>query len=219
MQYYTNYIGYKQTNKKIGVIAVAPLLINSLPAIISLFSGLFGGGNEATKNINSLINSTKLQLENLQPRDRLGLLLAVAEQINIPSGRDYMVKTLFLWYKTNYINDYKTLLPEDKQYYNNFLNKAIQQNPGGTSPWGEILGFTLDGNGFKNIAIQSMFTNDEINYNQKIVPKITNSSNNVFSPNNVTSAINKTNSSATNNLLLYGGIGLGLLLILKKKKK
>lgn len=140
MSYYTNYIGFKQINKSVGVIAVAPLLINSLPAIISLFSGLFGGGNEATKNVNSLINSTKLQLENLQPRDRLGLLLAVAEQINIPSGRDYMVKTLFLWYKTNYINDYKTLLPEDKQYYNNFLNKAIQQNPGGTSPWGEILG-------------------------------------------------------------------------------
>jgi hypothetical protein len=234
MQYYTNYIGYKQTNKKIGVIAIAPLVVNLLPQIVSLFSGLFGGGAEA--DALKLVDSVKPQLQTLEPRDRLALVLAAAEQLNNVDARDIMVKNLFLWYKTNYPNDYKTLIAEDKEYYNNFLNTAIQKNPDGKIPPPDIFSqqdyYSASSffrpirqepkgkkDGFKIIAEQSMFTNNEINYNQQSSSSITNSSNNVLNPNNVTTPINKTNISTTSNLLLYGGIGLGLLLILKKKKK
>ena len=229
MQYYTNYIGYKQTNKGVGVIAIAPLVVNLLPQIVSLFSGLFGGGVEA--DAIKLIDSVKPQLQGLETRDRLALVLAAAEQLNNVDARDIMVENLFLWYKTNYPNDYKTLIVQDKEYYNNFLNTAIQKNPDGRIPPPTFFAqqdyYASSSffrgprkepkgkkDGFKIIAEQSMFTNNEINYNTQSVPGITNSSNNFFSPNNASNI-----TSSTNNLLLYGGIGLGLLLILKKKKK
>jgi hypothetical protein len=200
MSYYTNYIGYKQTGKQIGfgeatiatggTLAPVTLIIDAaiafLPALIPWISNAF---KHPAKDAIKIIDTIKPQMANSNPRDRLGLVLAAAQKIS-PDARDVSAEKLFLWYKLNYPNDYQTLLPQDKEYYNKYLATGIQTQ--------------ADGNNFWANSQRAMFTNAEINYNATPVEAASNILSNV--------------TKSTSSLLLYLGIGLGLFLILKKKK-
>jgi len=187
--YYNNYIQYKPNDKQIGVIPIALVVKGAftiLPAIIPWISNAF---KHPAKDAIKIIDNIKPQLASSEPRERLGLVLAAAEKIS-PAARDVMAEKLFVWYRLNYPNDYQTLLPEDKEYYNNFLANGVRTQP--------------PGNNFYADSQRAMFTNEEVNYNATPIQ----------SASNILSNVTKSTSS----ILLYLGIGLGLFLILKKKK-
>jgi hypothetical protein len=187
--YYNNYIQYRPSNKQIGIIPIALVVkgaITVLPLIVPWISNAF---KHPARDAIKIIDNIKPQLASSEPRDRLGLVLAAAQKIS-PDARDVSAERLFLWYRLNYPNDYQTLLPEDKEYYNNYLNTGIQTQ--------------ADGNNFWANSRRAMFTNEEINYNATPVQAASNILSNV--------------TKSTSSLLLYLGIGIGLFLILKKKK-
>lgn len=200
MSYYTNYIGFK----KIGVpgavtlatggaafpiTAVIDGAIALLPILIPFIGNAF---KHPARDAIKIIDGIKTQLANSDPRQRLALILASAQRIS-PDARDVAAEKLFLWYKTNYSQDYKDLSLEDKQYYNNYLINAINTQ--------------ADGNNFWANSRRAMFTSSELNYNANPIQTITNTASNIFS--NLTQSPSK--------LILYTGIGLGLYLILKNK--
>jgi hypothetical protein len=187
MSYHTNYIGYQKNNKQIGVIPIALVVkgaITVLPRLVPWITNIF---KHPARDAIKIIDAIKPQLANSEPRERLGLVLAAAQKIS-PNARDVSAEKLFLWYKLNYPNDYQSLLPQDKEYYNNYLATGIQTQ--------------ADGNNFWANSQRAMFTNAEINYNATPVEAASNILSNV--------------TKSTSSLLLYAGIGLGLLLILKK---
>jgi hypothetical protein len=188
MSYNSNYIQYRPNNKQIGVIPIALVVkgaLTVLPIIIPWISNAF---KHPAKDARRIIQDIKPQLASSEARERLGLVLAAAQKIS-PDARDVSAKELFVWYRLNYPNDYKNLLLEDKEYYNNYLASGIQTYP--------------DGNNFYADSRKAMFTNEQINYNATAVQSATNILSNV--------------TKSTSSLLLYLGIGLGLFLILKKK--
>jgi hypothetical protein len=202
MEYYTNYIGYKSTNKKIGegavtvatggaafpITAVIDVAIALLPVLIPWIGNAF---KHPARDAIKIIDGIKTQLANSDPRQRLALVIASAQRIS-KDARDVAAEKLFLWYKNNYNQDYKTLSIEDKQYYNKYLLNAINTQ--------------ADGNNFWANSQRAMFTNAELNYNASALQSLTSSASNVLT--NLTQSPSK--------LILYAGIGLGLYLILKK---
>ena len=192
MPYYTNYIGYKYINKQIGVIPIAAIVntaVKILPAIVPWIVNAF---KHPAKDARKIIAAIKTKLQNSDARQRLALVLATAGKIS-PAARDVAAEELFLWYKNNYNQDYKVLLVEDMEYYNNYLQNAIQTQ--------------ADGNNFWYNSKRAMFTTSEINYNASLLQQATTKVDNLFS--NLTQSPSK--------LILYTGIGLGLYLILKKQ--
>jgi hypothetical protein len=200
MPYYTNYIGYK----KIGVpgavtlgtggaafpiTAVIDVAIALLPVLIPWIGNAF---KHTARDAIKIIDGIKIQLANSDPRQRLALILASAQRISA-DARDVAAEKLFLWYKNNYSQDYKSLSIEDKQYYNKYLLNAINTQ--------------ADGNNFWANSQRAMFTNSELNYNANPLQTITNTASNIFT--NLTQSPSK--------LILYTGIGIGLYLILKNK--
>jgi len=193
MSYYTNYIGYKQ-NANIGTKFIPIYTGEPISSVIATAGAtLIASWNDwftrPAFDANRLINSVKPQLANIDARQRLALVLATSQKIS-PRARDVGAENLFLWYKNTYNEDYKVLSIEDKDYYNKFLATAIQTQ--------------ADGNNFWANSQRAMFTNQELNYNATPVEAASNILSNV--------------TSSTSSLLLYAGIGLGLFLILKKKK-
>ena len=193
MSYYTNYIGYKQ-NANIGTKFIPIYTGEPISSVIATAGAtLIASWNDwftrPAFDANRLINSVKPQLANIDARQRLALVLATSQKIS-PRARDVGAENLFLWYKNTYNEDYKVLSIEDKDYYNKFLATAIQTQ--------------ADGNNFWANSQRAMFTNQELNYNATPVEAASNILSNV--------------TKSTSSLLLYLGIGLGLFLILKKKK-
>jgi len=196
MAYYTNNIGYKQIpaigTKFIPIYTGEPISSVIATAGATLIASWEDWFTRPAFNANRLIDSVKPQLANIDARQRLALVLATAQKIS-PRARDVGAEKLFLWYKNTYNEDYKTLSLEDKEYYNKFLQTAIQTQ--------------ADGNNFWANSQRAMFTNSELNYNANPVQTITNTASNIFT--------NLTKSPSS--LILYTGIGLGLYLILKNK--
>ena len=193
MSYHTNYIGYKQ-NANIGTKFIPIYTGEPISSVIATAGAtLIASWNDwftrPAFDANRLINSVKPQLANIDARQRLALVLATSQKIS-PRARDVGAENLFLWYKNTYNEDYKILSIEDKEYYNKFLQTAIQTQ--------------ADGNNFWANSQRAMFTNQELNFNATPVEAASNILSNV--------------TKSTSSLLLYLGIGLGLFLILKKKK-
>jgi len=206
MSYHKNYIGYNSLtpNKRIGVpgattiatggaalpiTAVIDVALELLPILVPFVINAF---KHPARDANKLIDGIKPELSRLDPRGRLSLVLATAEKIP-NSARDVRAEKLLLWYKNNYPNDYKSLSFEDKAYYNKVLRIKMQTES--------------DGNRFYANSQLALFTNNQLNYNASTIEKGTN-------------IVNKLVTNITQNpssLLLYGGIGLGLLLMLKNK--
>jgi len=201
MQYYNNYIGYKQASKQIGIVpitaatggaalpitAIIDVALLAIPFLTKLFESDAASYNKFINNLNS-------QIQNQDARQRLGTIIAtgikLSNTLKIKIFADAFidrVADIFLWYRQNYPNDYQSLLTQDKQYYNDTI-LSLKNRIGSAS--------------VKAKYDKAMFTNTEINY--------------ISSPlqgaSNILSNLTKSPSS----LLLYGGIGLGLLLLLKK---
>lgn len=196
MSYYTNNIGYKQLNN-VGTTFVPIYTGEPISSVIAtagatLIASWDQWFSHPAADANRLIDSVKIQIKNADPRGRLALVLATSQKIS-PKARDVGAEKLFLWYKTNYSQDYKSLSFEDKDYYNKFLQTAIATQE--------------DGNNFWANSQRAMFTSSELNYNANPIQTITNTASNIFS--NLTQSPSK--------LILYTGIGLGLYLILKNK--
>ena len=196
MAYYTNNIGYKQL-KNVGttfipIVTGEPITSVIATAAATLIASWSDWFDHPAKDAIRLIDSTKIQIKNSEPRQRLALVIATAQKIS-PKARDVAAEKLFLWYKNTYNEDYKILSLEDKEYYNKFLQTAIATQG--------------DGNNFWANSQRAMFTNTELNYNASILQNITNTTSNIFT--NLTQSPSK--------LILYTGIGLGLYLILKKQ--
>jgi hypothetical protein len=205
MAYYTNYIGYKSINKRVGVApgavtaatggaafpitAVIDVVIGLLPVLIPWIGNAF---KHPARDANKLIDGIKKEMQSSDARKRLALVLAIAGRI-APAARDVAAEKLFLWYKNTYPEDYKALTIEDMQFYNDYLITAIRTQ--------------ADGNNFWYNSKRAMFTASELNYNASVLEKASSSASNILS--NLTQSPSK--------LILYGGIGLGLYLILKKQ--
>jgi hypothetical protein len=187
------YIGYNDnTNKSVGIVplvavaaakpivAIVTTAISVLPTIIPFISRAF---KSPAKDSRKIIDALKPQLINKDARERLGLVIAAGQKIDV-GAKDVEARELLLWYRQAYPNDYQILLPEDKIYFNNYI-LSIRNTRG-------------DGNNMYYNLNQAMFTEPEINYGVSPVQSITNILSN------------------KNNLLIYGGIALVLLLLLKK---
>jgi hypothetical protein len=136
-----------------------------------------------TSNSRKLINAIKPQLQSVDARERLGLVIATGQKISNKS-KDVEAKELLLWYRQAYPEDFRTLLVNDKLYFNDYLLSIKSR--------------FADGNNMYANLDRSMFTQAEINYNANPIQSITNIISN------------------KNNLLLYGGIALALILLIKK---
>ena len=196
MAYYTNNIGYKQMpaigTKFIPIYTGEPISSVIATAGATLIASWNDWFTRPAFDANRLIDSVKPKLANSDARQRLALVLATSQKIN-SRARDVGAEKLFLWYKNTYNEDYKTLSIEDKEYYNKFLQTAIQTQANGNNFWAN--------------SQRAMFTNSELNYNASALQNITSTATNIFS--NLTQSPSK--------LILYTGIGLSLYLILKKQ--
>ncbi len=182
------YIGYNNNtsnnvNATLGVIPIALVVkgaITALPYLIPFISNAF---KSPAKDSRKIIDALKPQLPGKDARERLGLVIAAGQKIDV-GAKDVEARELLLWYRQAYPNDYQILLPEDKIYFNNYI-LSIRNTRG-------------DGNNMYYNLDRAMFTEPEINYGVSPVQSITNILSN------------------KNNLLIYGGIALVLLLLLKK---
>jgi len=125
-----SYIGYREkVNDGVGVVplvavaaakpiaAIITTAISLLPTIIPFISNMF---KAPAKDAKRLIDALKPQLQSVQSRDRLGLVIATGQKI-ADSRKDVEAKELLLWYRQAYPEDFKTLLVEDKIFFNNYL--------------------------------------------------------------------------------------------------
>ena len=106
-------------------------------------------------------------------------------------AKDVSAKELVLWYRLNYPNDYMTLTPDAKTYFNKYLISAAQQ--------------ATDVNQASTDYKNSQFSSSDINYNATPIQTATNL---------LTSA-----TSGTTNWVLYGAIALGAILLIKNIRK
>jgi hypothetical protein len=190
------YIGYRKEPNTIGagpgavtlatggaalpITAVIDVAIAALPFLIPWISNIF---QSPAKDSRKIIDALKPQLQNKDARERLGLVIAAGQKINV-KAKDVEARELLLWYRQAYPNDYQSLFPEDKIYFNNYI-LSIRNTRG-------------DGNNMYANLDKAMFTDADINYNANPIQSITNIITN------------------KNNLLLYGGIALALILLIKK---
>jgi hypothetical protein len=135
------------------------------------------------------IKNLKPKIVNLSPYERITYIMAGDTKIN-KRAKDVSARELVLWYRGAYPNDYKTLSVKDKTYFNNYLLEAAKQN--------------TDVNQASRDYQAARFTVDELNYNATPLQSVTN----LFS-----SGTGKTN------WVLYGAIGLGIILLIKYIKK
>ena len=136
------------------------------------------------------IKNLKPILISADPYTRLKLVIAGDSKIN-HRAKDVSASELILWYKSNYANDYMSLTPDQKIYWNNYLISAAQQ--------------ATDVNQASRDYKNGQFTSSEINYNATPIQTATNL---------LTSA-----TSGTTNWVLYGAIALGAILLIKNIKK
>jgi hypothetical protein len=134
----------------------------------------------------NLISQMKPQLVNIDARSRMALVLATSQKIGA-KAKDVDAEKNLLWYRLAYPNDYTILSPDDKIYWNNYMNTIRSTN--------------RDGNNMYFNLQSAMFTTDQINYNATPISAVSN-------------LLSSTGIST--NTLIYIAIGLGLYLLIKK---
>jgi hypothetical protein len=137
----------------------------------------------------NFISNLKPKLAITNPYNRLTLVIAGDNQIN-HRAKDVSARELVMWYRLSYPNDYKDLTIKDKQYFNNYLLNAAQQS--------------TDVNQASRDYKAAMFNTSELNYNATPTESISN----LF-----------TSSTGKTNWVLYGAIGIGVILLIKYIKK
>ena len=135
---------------KIGVVPIALVVTTAVKALPNLISFIRNISQRPAGEARDVINVVKQQIASQDARTRLGTVIAASQQ-NFKAA-DVDVNELLYWYRQNYPNDYMKLLPEDKLYWNSYLdsyrNKFLLQRP------------DLQ----QNYLDRSYFTNDQINY-------------------------------------------------------
>jgi hypothetical protein len=156
---------------------------------VSFLSNLFEQWtSHPAADARDFISKLKPQLASADPYNRIIKVMAGDNKIT-HRAKDVSASELVLWYRINYLNDYMTLSPDVKIYWNNYLTNAANQ--------------ATDVNQASRDYRQAMFTQSEIDYNATPTQTISNL---------LTSA-----TGGKTNWLLYGIIGLGLLILFKKK--
>ena len=200
--YNADYIGYKNTLGDLSAsgtataVSAARVFASGGTDITADIALLVSGGQFFTDltahpaaDARNFISNLKPKLAAANPYNRLTLIIAGDNQIN-HRAKDVSARELILWYRSAYPNDYKDLTTKDKMYFNNYLLNAAQQS--------------TDVNQASRDYKAAMFNTNELNYNATPIDTISN----LFT----------TNTGKTN-WVLYGALGLGIILIIKYIKK
>jgi len=190
----TDYIGYKEPNA-IGIVpVVAAAAIQAAatlaPYVMTWASGVFA---HPAADARGVISAVKPLLPSKNASERMHLVLAATSKIS-HRAKDVEARELILWYRNNYPNDYKDLSVEDKNYWNNFCLKSAQE--------------TTDVNQASNDYNLALFSPSQVNYNATPIQTGSN-----FLQNLTSGGI----ATGSTNWVLYGAIGLGLILLFSKK--
>jgi hypothetical protein len=135
------------------------------------------------------IKNHKPLIASLDPYNRLINVIAFSKKIN-PKAIDVNAAEWILWYKLNYPEDYKILTPDAKKYWNDYLYSLETS-------------YNNPNNMNANLD-RAMFTTQEVNSNATATQKVTN----LFST-----------GTGKTNWVLYGAIGIGVILLIKYIKK
>lgn len=204
--YNCDYIGYKKSIGDLASTGVATAtsgarVLATGGADISADIALIASGAAFASNLwnqwtshpaadaRDFIANLKPQLAAADPYNRLLLVMAGDTKIN-HRAKDVSAKELVLWYRQNYPNDYMTLTPDQKIYFNNYLVTAANQ--------------ATDVNQASKDYINSQFTTTQINYNATPVQTVSNLLNSA--------------TSGTTNWVLYGALAIGAILLIKNLK-
>ena len=136
------------------------------------------------------IKNAKPNIVNIDPYDRIVKVMGYSQRIN-PKAIDVNTREWLKWYKQNYKDDYLSLSPDVKIYYNQYLD-SIRNTYGNVNRIFEDLD-------------AAAFTTTEINVNATPVETVTNLVSNITSNPNF-------------KYVLYGGIGLIFVYLLSSKK-
>ena len=142
---------YNKAN--IGVVPIAAVVttaVKVLPGLIPFFRGAF---QSPAGDARGVINAVKQQITNQDARTRLATVIAGSQQ-NFRAA-DVDVNEMLYWYRQNYPNDFMDLFPEDKLYWNSYLDNYRQK-------------FLLQRPDLQqNYLDRSYFTKDQINYKKE----------------------------------------------------
>lgn len=142
---------YNKSN--IGVVPIAAVITTAakvLPGLIPFFRGAF---QSPAGDARAVINAVKQQITSQDARTRLASVIAGSQQ-NFRAA-DVDVNELLYWYRQNYPNDFMDLLPEDKLFWNSYLDNYRQK-------------FLLQRPDLQqNYLDRSYFTRDQINYKKE----------------------------------------------------
>ena len=192
-----DYIGYKNS---IGVGeatlatggAAAPFTL-ALDAAVALapfiISWASGVFAHPAADARGVISAVKPLLPNTSASKRMYLVLAATSNISL-RAKDVEARELLIWYRQNYPDDYKQLTVADKNYWNNYCITSAQK-------YADVNQASAD---YK----LAMFTPAQVNYNATPTESISN----LF-----------TSSTGKTNWVLYGAIGIGVILLIKMLRK
>jgi hypothetical protein len=185
-------------NRNVGVVPIVAVAaakpiaslvsagIAALPGIIKFIRNI---SQRPAGEARDVINAVKKEISNTDPRNRLALVVA-ASQRNFKAA-DVDVNELLYWYRQNYADDYLQLLPEDKLYWNTYLDNYRQR-------------FLLQRPDLQNSFLnRSYFTKEQINYKPQT---------------SKTPGTPGTQKAGMNIWLTLGIVGAGIFLITKMKK-
>jgi len=129
------------------IAAMVSAAVAALPGIISFIRNI---SQRPAGEARDRISAIKPEIEKQDARARLASVIAVSQQ-NFKAA-DVDVNEMLFWYRQNYPNDYLQLMPEDKAYWNRYLDnyrkEFLMQRP------------DLQNN-FLN---RSYFTKEQLNY-------------------------------------------------------
>ena len=129
------------------IAALVSSAVAALPGVIMFIRNI---SQRPAGEARDRINAIKPEIAKQDARSRLASVIAVSQQ-NFKAA-DVDVNEMLFWYRQNYPNDYMELRPEDKAYFNTYLDnyrqKFLMQRP------------DLQNN-FLN---RSYFTKEQINY-------------------------------------------------------
>ena len=147
------------TNRNIGIaplvaVAAAKPIASMVSAAVAALPGIINFIRNISQRpageARDRISAIKPEISKQDARARLASVIAVSQQ-NFKAA-DVDVNEMLYWYRQNYPNDYMELMPEDKAYWNRYLDNYRQE-------------FLIQRPDLQNNFLnKSYFTNEEINY-------------------------------------------------------
>jgi hypothetical protein len=189
---YNNAIGFGEATLATGgaavpFTAIIDVTLAVLPFVVSWATGFTA---HPAADARDFIKNAKPKIATIEAAKRLASVILFSQKIN-PRAIDVNAREWLLWYRQNYPDDYKTLNPDAKIYWNNYINSVKQayNNPNN-------MNVNLD---------QAMFTNEEINVNATPIKTASNIITNL--------------TTGKTNWVLYGAIAIGAIFLIKNIKK